>query len=340
MCGLVFLTRNDAAFLIFGILSVRFLHGWLGGRASFREALSETVPVGLISILVASPWLIYNYSLFGSIVPISGHAQSLRADFAENAPLAPIKVFETMFPMLPVPGALETLSLSMALGLLAAAVLVTFLWIGTRRGNAFSPVILAYTVWAALIVGYYSLFFGAGHFLSRYFAPLAPLMITAAIAVALQAAARLAPGRARALASGAGAAGTALAMLLMLRLLIPGVHQQGHFQVVDWVRANVPENAWVGAVQTGTLGYWHDRTINLDGKVNPHALRARMEKGHVLDYVAEDTEIEYIADWPGIAGWVKMPEGSGAFGRQFEVIVLDADGRLAVLRRRDPAQTG
>ncbi|TCP39569.1 hypothetical protein [Rhodovulum marinum] len=115
---------------------------------------------------------------------------------------------------------------------------------------------------------------------------------------------------------------------------MPGVHDQGHGQVVRWVQENVPETVWVGAVQTGTLGYWHDRTINLDGKVNPEALAARRETGTVLPYVVQDSRIDYIVDWAGVAGWVA--QDAAGFSEAFELLLRDEAANLAVLRRRIP----
>ena len=107
-----------------------------------------------------------------------------------------------------------------------------------------------------------------------------------------------------------------------------------HKQVVDWVQTNVPAQVWVGAVQTGTLGYFHNRTINLDGKVNPEALRVLLREGHILNYVL-DSKIDYIADWVGMADWVNI-KGSPRFGREFEVAVKNESLNLAVLRRVEP----
>jgi hypothetical protein len=330
--GLTFLARVDAVFLIAAILLVLFARRL--AERDLRAALLDTVPPGLVSILTAAPWLIYNLALFGSVIPISGQAQSLSAGFGSNAGRAPAELFETMFPMLPVPGALEeVLPLNLALGAVAVLILGLFLVRAARRRDPFRLAIFAYALHATLLVGYYALFFGAPHFLSRYFAPLAPLLIVAAVSVGLDLAARLAPARGRALAAAGGAGALALSALLLLRLLLPGVHVQGHFQVVEWVERNVPEAAWVGAVQTGTLGYWHDRTINLDGKVNPEALRARIEQGHVLDYVTR-SRIDYLADWPGIAGWVEQPAAAGGFAKAFEVVALAPERNLAALRRR------
>lgn len=44
-----------------------------------------------------------------------------------------------------------------------------------------------------------------------------------------------------------------------------------------------------GAPQTGTHGFFHDRTINLDGKANLAAPRAILDKGDVLEYARNST---------------------------------------------------
>jgi hypothetical protein len=107
-----------------------------------------------------------------------------------------------------------------------------------------------------------------------------------------------------------------------------------HFQVVEWVDANVPKDAWVAATQTGTLGYFHDRTINLDGKVNPEALRARLSPGQpdgIPQYIL-DKKVAYLADWAGITTWMKRPLIAG----HFELVVNDptrGEYGLGVLKR-------
>jgi hypothetical protein len=330
LLGLVFLARNDGAFFVAAVLLVRFVQAQARGGLTLRQALAEAIPAGLASLAVAAPWLFYNQIGFGSIVPISGQAQSRATELGSNLALAPLKLFETMFPMLPVPGAVERLpGLGVVLGAVAAAILAAFLWSSMRRGGPFRVVIVAYALHAALIFGYYGLFFGAPWFLSRYFAPLAPLMITAAVSVGLDLA-RLAGPAVRRRAAAGGIAALALAVLLSARLMWPGMHVQGHFQVVDWVERHVDDATWVGAVQTGTIGYWHDRTINLDGKVNPEALAALRAKGDVLDYVL-DSPIDYLADWTGLADWVER--GNLRFAEAFEVVVDDPALNLSALRR-------
>jgi hypothetical protein len=102
-----------------------------------------------------------------------------------------------------------------------------------------------------------------------------------------------------------------------------------HFQVVAWVAEHVPEDAWVGAVQTGTVGYFHDRTINLDGKVNPEALAA--VRAHRIPQYVLSKPIRYLADWEGLASWAEL---DGLKGR-FDLVVHDRERNLAVLVRRE-----
>jgi hypothetical protein len=101
----------------------------------------------------------------------------------------------------------------------------------------------------------------------------------------------------------------------------------GHFQVVEWVEEHVPDDVWVAAIQTGTLGFFHDRTYNLDGKVSPPALEARLNR-RTFEYILE-RPIQYLTDWAGIASWLEDPQ----FSQHFELLLLDEQGDLAVLRR-------
>lgn len=60
------------------------------------------------------------------------------------------------------------------------------------------------------------------------------------------------------------------------------------------VARHVPNGTRVAALQSGTLGCFRDNVVNLDGKVNPAALRVR---GHLDEYL-QQIDVEWIADWP------------------------------------------
>jgi hypothetical protein len=334
LAGLAFLARIDCAFLVTAVFAVHLVR-CLADGGGIRRAVGDLLLPGILSLVLAAPWLLYNRIGFGSVMPISGTAQSVSAGVGDNLPLLPSKLFETMFPMLPVPASLETsLPVMILASLVVPAVLVAFGVLLWRQRRPFHAAVVAYGLHGLALAVYYGAFFGAPHFLSRYLAPLAPLLVIAALVVALALARRLfRQGDDVVAVLGTAALGLSVALLGVKLARGP---EQGHFQVVDWVQANVPAEVWVGAVQTGTLGYWHDRTINLDGKVNPEALAARVRDGSVLGYVVAGP-IEVIADWVGIAGWMDMDE---TFARTFEVVLVDPARNLAVLKRRADAPAG
>ena len=335
LCGLTFLSRNDGAFLVTALFFVWMLHGLFVTRAGVLGVAMQMIPPGILSLVVAAPWLINNKINFGSFVPISGSAQAFGSEFGQNAALVPVKLFEYIFPMLPIPASVETWPSVIAVTAVVVAVILAVFLLGVfLRGGPVSFVVAAYVIYGLMLCGYYGLFFGAPHFMSRYLAPLAPLMIVAAVSVLVTLTRIFEARRGAAVMAGAGVLGLALSAALLVRLLLPGVHVHEHFQVVRYVQQNVPEEAWVGAPQTGTLGYWHDRTINLDGKVNPDALNTLLTEGHILNYVVA-SEITYLADWVGLAGWMQRPEAN--FAQLFELVVEDPAANLAVLRRRADA---
>lgn len=333
-CGVTFLARNDAVFLLVPLFLIWAGYGLIARRDSFARVAGHLIPPGVLSLVIASPWLINNYINFGSIVPVSGTAQALSGGLAKNATILPSKLFEHMFPMLPIPESMEPSTPVIVVSLAVVfAVSAIFLFGVLRRGSIARHVVATYTAFAVIMSVYYGLYFGAGWFLSRYLAPVAPLLIIAMFYAALAISTRITPKFVGGLMTGAALASLALSTALLIRYHVPGVKEQGHFQVVDWVDENIEPETWLGAVQTGTLGYWHDRTINLDGKVNPAALNALLTEGNVLNYVLE-SPAQYLVDWWGIVTWITDPKPEhDALRAEFEVLVDDPERNLGALKR-------
>jgi hypothetical protein len=333
MLGICFLTRNDAAFFIAAILLARLLLWWPTNATMWQQRIQEVMIPGLISIAIALPWLIYDYRLFGSIVPISGISESLGARFGGNLVQVPAALFAFVTLILPVPHTLRTGSPILLLSLLALAIALSVsfrvLW---RQSKAAPIVLLAYGIFGTLLIAFYGLYFGAPYFISRYLAVLSPICALIGITAVYRALQWLrADTRQIALVSSA-TLGALLILMLNVRVYRHGLEHE-HFQVVDWVSANVRPQTWVAAAQSGTLGYFHDRTINLDGKVDPEALRTRLSEGGVIPYVVANKKIQYIADWVGFAGWSRIDKAG--FNQRFELIVNDTKHNLAVFRRID-----
>lgn len=331
--GLVFLARNDAVFFIGGLLAAHVLIGGPAGGGPLRR-LRDAVIAGSASLLAASPWLIHNRLFFGSIVPISGSAQSHNAALGQNLPVVPANLLEALIAVLPIPGSIERSLAVWVLGpLLVAIVLLGFERWSRGRGVGMRRVLLGGTLFLGGVVGYYGLFFGAAHFIPRYFSVLSVLlwpMLVVLLGVLGHSLLKQRPALRPLL-------GLGLLMACGLALNNARMHwnhgeQHMHRQVAEWVGEHVPPEVWVGAVQTGTLGYFHDRTINLDGKVNPEALKVLRSSGDVRDDYIVGSPIQYVIDWASVADWVARP-GAPAFSASFRVRVQDPVLNLGVMER-------
>lgn len=342
LMGFTFLARNDAVFFIGGLLLAHLVvgDGKVGG--GHRHRLMDCLIVGIVSLLVASPWLINNYELFGSIVPISGISESRDAHFGQNLSGIPAQLFTSAFIFAPIPSSIVRMPLIILMSTISVTLSLVGFWLFSAKFTLLSRrFFVGSLIFAAGISSYYGLFFGAAHFLGRYLYPLSPLLWIASTATTFflvnllfrtyEGVYRLAFSIVLILTLGAAT----FAYTDFARGYAKGTSQE-HRQVVKWVQVNVPESQWVGAAQTGTLGFFHDRTINLDGKVNPFALRAILEHGDVLGYV-RNSNINYIADWYGMADWVKI-KSDPQFAKDFEVIVRDEQANLGVLRRIHPVE--
>jgi hypothetical protein len=155
-----------------------------------------------------------------------------------------------------------------------------------------------------LLALYYLLFSGAPHFYGRYLAPLMLVSIPLA-GIALAYVNRF---------------GHLLRFLVLSSLaLIAALSILGyHFQIgvskspfyndqLQLIEASVPRSEVVSAGQSGTIGYFRDRVVNLDGKVNPEALHYR----HAMWEYLKARNIAWYCDWasgflgpdPAANGW-------------------------------------
>lgn len=335
LLGLTFLVRNDAVFFIGGLLLAHLLLGGARASGGHRHRLGDCLVAGFTSILVATPWLAHNHVLFGSIVPISGVAQSHGAQLGEGLAYIPANLFEATFLFAPVPRSLEPLAPVILMSIAGVGASLTGFWFfAAKLALPSRRFFLIGLIFATGLSLFYGLFFGATWFLPRYITALSPFLWFATSATVLCVLILVF----RNLESVQRAASAVTVVLTIGACAFAysnfaGGRSHMHKQVVEWVQGNVEDVQWVGAIQTGTLGFFHDRTINLDGKVNPDALRARIEEGHVLNYVLE-SRINYLVDWVGILGWKEMKDLSPQFSEEFDIVVKDEKHNLGVLRRR------
>jgi len=338
LLGLTFLARNDAVFFIAALLATHLVLD-KQDMSNWQRRIFDVVTAGVVSILVGMPWLVNNWLKFGSIVPISGKAESAGIVLGQNLPSVPAVWLNSTLLYFPVPSSMLSRLPLMLIALLGVTAVISIFWKtqAVKIPAAKRMWLVTFLLLLALTL-YYGMVFGAPWFLPRYFSPVSPMLWIMLVGIFFSGFQRVAHTK---------VAKITVIITVLLALMSLGFygtdllrgHSRGsaimHKQVVDWVAQHVPERDWVGAVQTGTLGYFHDRTINLDGKVNPYALRAKLQQGDVIDYVLQ-SPIVWLVDWNGIVVWhdaQKYPE----FTKEFNVLVNDKEMNIGVLVRKQDA---
>ncbi len=188
LLGMTYWIRNDAALLIFAAC---LMHIFIGGRWQFREISQRLLSVnvmGLTSVLVALPWLLYNQIQFGSLMPISGQSQSLGIEFGQNLPALSSTLVERFLVFLPIP--YQNLSnqfpflFAYTVFLVGIIVMLPRLWLLMQSAKERRLLVLV-GLYLVIFCGFYGFYFGASYFLDRYFLPLSPFfaLLWAAVVV-------------------------------------------------------------------------------------------------------------------------------------------------------------
>ncbi len=293
LLGVCILARLD--FLIVG--SVVF--GWqlLRKRLRLRDALI----IAAVGIMVVGPWLGYVYSVMGGIMPSSGVAES-------GAVMNVTQLLGRSWVMISaMVGCLSSVlylptSNPLAILPLVAVVLIGVYFIRanlrtTLRQNA------TWLIGAAALVLYYLFFSAAGHFYGRYLAPLW-LFWTESLAASLALHYKHWPDRkTRTVMHLAGVALTILFAVQIGYTIHRGHVSNSHLYSALYIQEHAAELGTVGAFQNGVIGYInHERTINLDGKLDREALKLR---GHLECYLSK-RGISTVIDWPDFVynGWI------------------------------------
>ncbi len=336
LLGLAFWARNDAVFLMLAV-GVAHLATRPAGVTLTRR-LAETAAISAASAAVALPWMLHGLRNFGSIVPVSGQAYLGGGDVAGALRAAAIALFEHVtllvsFEHNPLQhNAIFAIVCGVVVALAGAGGIAAL--VRTRRPPTDRAPLLAPIIFGAGLLVFYVLFFDASHFLRRYLLALSPWMAILWGHAAWTLWRKLRSTR-------FAPAGPILLLLLLANFVVrDGLFVQGpwprgvFFRSVEWIEKNVPEQAWVGAFQSGTMGFFHDRTINLDGKLNPAALAAIRENRHQAWVV--DSPIQFVADWASIV--VPWAESSPLILGNFGWSIRDDERNFAVLRRRSGRQ--
>ena len=308
LLGLAVLARIDAVFVVIAFAAAELLRHGASGRVARAASISVTAAV------VSSPWWIYNQAVFGSVMPTSGQATA-GSHFGEWGTTK--LMFDAM-----ASGVAPYAWVSRWEGPLAqairGAIAVTVLVVALRSLRARRDPSLAALagVWLAFVVAlgaWYLCRSRMNFFYPRYLVPGAVLGVPVAAVWAARAVVSrpwIAALGGAALAASAGACAV---------FVTGGAGNVMYRHQVQLVLREVPTADRVAAQQSGTLGYFRDGVVNLDGKVNPGALA---ERGMLEAYLRR-TGVTWFCDDrgraagtlgrnPATAGWTEVAS-SGAF---------------------------
>lgn len=324
--GFGILTRLDIGLFAIGLGMDFLLRARKFSPRLKRRAVSMLALAALLSALIAGPWFIYVKSKFGHFMPTSGEAVraiSIIASSGEHI----IKSRWQIAQEFTVADDLDTTSLplwyyfeSMEKALDASLdsspflwvlvdvpgvilLIIGLLWVGLRKKGceqisnnirSLRFLIFSYT----LIFLSYSLYVFGHYSFNRYFFPYSGIisLLIVGIATAIIMDYVKEPRNRRIIAELFFMAFLAWAsadgLMLIQRRMV-----SDYWAAAIWVKENTPQDATIGAFQSGIMGYLsHRKTINLDGVVNGAALSALKEKR--IDLYAENEKIQYLVDWP------------------------------------------
>ena len=293
LLGALAWARLDEVVFVAAFGAVAVLRARRTGRA--RSALAPLAACALAA-LVLSPWLAWNVALDGSPMPSSGKAESGGVDVTRNLDAALRAAGAWSAPPLLRPS-MHADAIPATELLCAVAVLLAIGAARSVRRRRTAPLgqgTVALAAFCAFLLAWYVLNFGPFWFMERYLAPLL-LLTVPFVATAFE----LSRPRPRALALLAAVVLVANVPVLAVLAGGPGwpppawaardsnlgAHPNlNHLDQYAWVRANVAPGCVVGAYEAGTLVYFRDGVVNLDGKVDHDALEAR-EAGRSPAYV-------------------------------------------------------
>ena len=275
--GITVLSRIDGIFLVGGIVAVDFL---LRKEHSFYKRITPMLIVGLVAIFISSPWWIYNYSVFGSLMPISGQSESIGNFIPTNLEYSVTQI-ANIFPVLfYFPIHYPASGWVIGFGIFALLTLIFVLSYyhvraQLKKNYEIKP-LYALVFTSIFLIVYYTFFFAAPHFIGRYFHP---IRITAIMFGVL-----LFPRIYEYWKSINWKSPSKYFVIayLVIAIVFNITHYVYNFTITEtsylywtgvWAQHH-PEYR-IGMTSSGTAGFMSDNVVNLDGKVNVEALRAR-----------------------------------------------------------------
>ncbi|MBI5473602.1 MAG: hypothetical protein HY961_14780, partial [Ignavibacteriae bacterium] len=296
LLGILVLVRVDQVFLVVVATVVCLFAPRKNSKAArFKSAAA----LGGTAFLVSLPWWLYCLYEFGSLMPSGGAATQVWDLTPFRIERGLIAIFCNLMPIIYLgQNHLEGLLVHIARTLLVVGGLC-LLWVDrswfTQKFQTERSVVPVFrrTVWACgillgsnlLLLMYYTLASSAVYFYVRYMAgaAVASLLVISFLIWKSLLRTRF-PGIAFLLIEGT--------LIVAALALIAQGRAMTYIPQLTLIKEHVPASERVAAFQTGTVSYFRDGVINLDGKVNQQALSRRAD---IVDYLKEHN-INWICD--------------------------------------------
>ena len=291
--GLCFLARTDLALIVV----------WLGLYVLVvllrrPERLRLALTVGLTGLVVVLPWLAWNTANFGSPFDQSSASAvpwTIRVRFELQHPGEPL----INAALNSVPLQFQVRGDHLGAPIIAGYVLWPLALFGLWRARRHSSRKLALMAGLLLLGGITLLLV---HIFGRYY-PRPWYFVVLAQSLSLGLALFWAHTRlvVRVIGLTAGVTVLVVSGLIAWQTGLYPWQVQYHHTGAHWARANLPEDAVIGGMNSGMMGYYSlRRTVNLDGVVNPGAVAA-IQSYALLDFMQANgithyIDIDYVLD--------------------------------------------
>lgn len=316
--GLAVLARIDAVLLVMTVSLYQFIRN---REESLRTRCIRFAVVAGGALLVSLPWWTYNLVHFDSPIPTSARMTQYWTVSLDRIHWAASVLLRLTLPIHPAPfgptGDLLRLVLLVTTGAIALAILRSERCpeVTDRRKNAleFGGCLGCAVV---LLVIVYALGSLCTYFYARYFAPMI-LLTTFALGYVLLCAEQKIHG----FFAGVTAL-LAICLICYIALIHAGKISSAAGQSLPYrdqlslVVKFVPDEEYVAARQSGTLGYFRDRVVNLDGKVNYEAFRLGNDSFLVSRYLRQRAIRWYCDQEPPLSGEAAAKEPWTSVDRQ------------------------
>ena len=298
-----FLTRTDngiTLLLLFVALA------WVS-RKHIPQCWPRLLLGGIVTLLLISPWLLWNQINFGSFIQGSGKIETILwgephfslANTAISFVAMPMRLYDSMqgFAQLFISayGGSEALA-----GLFLAGWIVVMLLLLINR--AVSVSLCALAIFCASIFAVFCYHVGFRIFIrSWYYVPIGLMALLSVAGLVIWYCQNQSSRQPR---NAISASLLLLWLVSVLWLYSPTkLHETAdqvseHMTVADWINTNTSPDAVIGSMNSGVLSYLvHRKVINLDGVVDSRSMRAHWEKRQAA-YIHE-RGVNYLVDNDG-----------------------------------------